>query len=199
MEWALKGLLLGLGVAMPVGPIGLLCIQRTLAQGFTAGLAGGLGTAAADAAYAILGAAGLAAMATQLGDAALVLRYAGCAFMAWLGWQAFRQPPADKAASLPDSRDLLRSFAATFALTLANPATIISFVALFAGLGLAEAGNHEDAILLVGGVFLGSLAWWLILCGGVSALRHRVTPLWLGRVNRVAGLGIIALALWLAL
>lgn len=167
-----KGLALGLAIAAPLGPIGVLCINRTLEKGFWAGMAGGLGTALADASYAALAAAGFAAFAAVLQMVDLPLRLFGGAFMIYLGWRGFAASPARKAATV-GARDLLGTIAATFFLTIANPATILSFAAIFAGLGLANQ-TGADAALLVAGVFSGSLAWWLFLSGTVAALKHRL-------------------------
>lgn len=191
-----KSLALGLAIAAPLGPIGALCIDRTLARGFLAGVAGGLGTALADAAYAALAALGFAAFAATLGVIDLPLRLFGGAFMLWLGWKSLRAPaPAPEAAAAP-RRDLLGTAAATFALTLANPATILSFAALFAGLGLAAAAGPAAAALVVAGVFSGSMLWWILLSGGVALLRHRLPAAFARWVSRLSGMLLILFGLW---
>lgn len=167
-----KSLLLGLAVAAPLGPIGALCISRTLERGFWAGLAGGLGTALADGLYASLAALGFAAFSAALSGISGPLRLVGGLFLIWLGWKSLQSRSAPGAVSV-GARDLLGTSVATFALTLANPMTILSFAAMFAGLGLAEAGS--DALTVVAGVFLGSLAWWVLLSGSV-AIAHRRLP-----------------------
>lgn len=189
-----KSLLLGLAVAAPLGPIGALCISRTLDRGFGAGVAGGLGTALADALYAALAAAGFAAFASVLDTIALPLRLAGGAFMLWLGWRTLA-PRAPAAASAP-ARDLAGTTAATFALTLANPMTILSFAALFAGLGLASSTGPAAATLVVAGVFAGSMLWWITLSGGVALARHRLPPAFATWVSRTSGGILIAFGLW---
>lgn len=196
----LRGILLGLAVAAPVGPIGVLCIQRSMAAGFWAGFSGGIGTALADAVYALLAAAGFAALATVTdGTAGQWLRWGGAAFMAWLGWRTMVTPVATGAAVAGGADRPWRLFAATFALTMSNPATILSFVALFAGLGLAEDASAAAVGAAVGGVFLGSLLWWAILAGGVSALRQRMNDRWKAWINRFAGAVLIAFAVALVL
>lgn len=195
IELLLRGILLGLAVAAPVGPIGVLCIQRSMAAGFWAGFSGGIGAALADAVYALLAAAGFAALAAVTdGAAGQWLRWGGAAFMAWLGWRTLTAPAAVRAADTGGTGRPWRLFAATFALTMSNPATVLSFVALFAGLGLAEDASAAAVSAVVGGVFLGSLLWWAILAGGVSALRQRMNERWKTWINRVAGGVLIAFA-----
>lgn len=207
----LRGILLGLAVAAPVGPIGVLCIQRSLAGGFWTGFSGGIGTAVADALYAAMAAAGFAVLlGGDLGMAGPVpvqqiLQWAGALFIAWLGWRTFSAPAAEGAADssseerAPLQGNPLHLFAVTFALTMSNPATILSFAALFAGLGLAADPGLAAATSAVAGVFIGSLLWWALLSGGIAALRHRVGAemrLW---INRVAGLVLILFAIALVI
>lgn len=201
----LRGILLGLAVAAPVGPIGVLCIQRSLAGGFWMGFSGGIGTAVADALYAALAAAGFAVLlGGNLGMAGPVpvqqiLQWGGALFIAWLGWRTFSAPAAEGAANAPLMGHPLRLFAVTFALTMSNPATISSFAALFAGLGLAADPTFGAAASAVAGVFIGSLLWWALLSGGIAALRHRVGAEMRRWINRIAGLVLILFAIALVI
>jgi len=183
----LKGLLLGLSIAAPVGPIGLLCIRRSLADGFWPGLFGGLGTAVADAVYAAIAAFGLTAVSSLLLDAQAPLSLIGGALLLWLGWKAMTGTSPDTAASAPVATALWPTFIGTFFLTLANPATILTFAAIFAGLGLAAVDTATGAAVLVAGVFLGSLGWWALLSGAVTLLRRRISPAVVLWINRVSG------------
>ena len=192
-----KGIVLGLAIAAPLGPIGALCINRTLERGFWAGVAGGLGTALADGTYALMAAAGFAAFAFALDAVSLPLQLVGGAFMLWLGWTSFRPRPPVTAATV-GARDLLATTVSTFFLTITNPATILSFAAIFAGLGLAGAGDRWSAALLVLGVFAGSMLWWFFLSGLVAMLHHRLPPsfaLWVSRVSGVVLLAFGAIAI----
>ena len=187
-----KGLVLGFVIAVPVGPIGVLCFRRALDQGFWPAVAGGLGTAAADAAYAGVAAFGIAAVASVLIDYQRALAIAGGTALLWLGWRILRAAPTVRAAAV-EARGLAAMFAATFLLTLANPTTILSFAALFAGLGLI--GSMRDAAaasMLTAGVFAGSMLWWIFLSGAVTLLRARVPRTALFWVNRVSGLLLVA-------
>lgn len=190
-----KSLGLGLAVAAPLGPIGALCISRTLERGFWAGVAGGLGTALADAIYASLAAAGFAAFAAALASVELPMKLAGGAFMLWLGRKSLQPAPRPVAASVA-AKGLWATTAATFALTLTNPMTILSFAALFAGLGLASASGPVNAALVVLGVFAGSLLWWVLLSGGVTLARSRLPDSFARRSAQASGLLLIGFGIW---
>jgi threonine/homoserine/homoserine lactone efflux protein len=192
-------MLMGLAVAAPVGPIGLLCIQRTLQDGRVVGLATGLGAATADALYGLVAAFGLTFVASFLLEQQAWIALLGGLYLCFLGLRIIRSAPAEQTVQ-KQRAGLLRAYGTTFVLTLANPLTILSFVAIFAGLGLAHNGDdYSAATILVLGVFCGSAAWWLLLSGGVSLVRNRLNAQTLVWVNRVSGaiiitFGVIALA-----
>ena len=187
--------LIGLSIAAPVGPIGLLVIQRTLQRGRAVGLATGLGAAVADAFYGAVGAYGVSGVIHVLQGARLPLALAGGAFMLWLAWRTWTATPPDHAATVRrDARGLLGAFGGSFALTLSNPATIFSFIAIFGTLGAR--GPVASPALMVAGVLLGSALWWVLLCGGVGALRQRFDVRWQRGVNRISALLLAAFALW---
>jgi threonine/homoserine/homoserine lactone efflux protein len=189
-----RGFLIGLAIAAPVGAIGLLCIRRTLAYGRLVGFVTGLGAATADAVYGAIAALGLTSVASFLENAQTPLRLVGGVFLIYLGWRTFVSRPGGSAAT-GGQDGLAGMFASTFALTLANPSTIISFAAIFAGLGLAGSTGVTSALLMVAGVFLGSATWWFILSGGISLLRGAMTPERLVWVNRASGVLIALLGL----
>jgi putative LysE/RhtB family amino acid efflux pump len=184
-----KGLVLGLAIAAPLGPIGALCINRTLERGFWAGVAGGLGTAIADGVYALVAAAGFTALGTALEHIELPLQLFGGLFLIYLGISGLRSRAPVEAVSV-DARGLLSTTVATFLLTIANPATILSFAAVFAGLGLAAGQGGAGAVLLVAGVFLGSLAWWFFLSGAVTLMRDKL-PTGFSVVVKLVSAGIL--------
>lgn len=186
-----KGLAIGFSIAAPVGPIGLLCIRRTLAGGAASGLATGLGAATADAVYGCVAGLGLTAVANFLVGWQGLLGIAGGVFLCYLGARTFFSPPADHAARA-DGAGLIGNYLSTFVLTLTNPLTILSFVAVFAGLGLGGAAAPRGALALVAGVFAGSCAWWLLLSGVVALFRAQVNGAWMTVINRGAGLSLFA-------
>jgi threonine/homoserine/homoserine lactone efflux protein len=182
-----RGLVIGFSIAAPVGPIGVLCIRRTLAHGRLAGFVSGLGAATADGLYGCVAGFGLTAVSGVLVSQQGWLRVVGGAFLLGLGARIFRARPARDGAAAA-APGLLAAYASTLGLTLTNPATILSFAAIFAGLGLGSAvAGYRDAAALVVGVFLGSALWWLVLSGVTGALRERLPPVALAWVNRVAG------------
>ncbi len=187
---------IGFAIAAPVGPIGLLCIQRTLNDGRVAGLISGLGAATADAVYGCIAAFGLVLVSAFLIEHQFWLGIIGGIFLCYLAARTFVAPPADQAASVRRG-GLPAAYLSTFLLTLTNPITILSFVAIFAGLGLAsEQNDYGTAILIVAGVFCGSALWWLLLSGGVSLFRRRIGPETMRWINRIAGVVIGAFGLY---
>ncbi|KQB17417.1 lysine transporter LysE [Rhodobacter capsulatus] len=196
-----KGLFIGLAIAAPIGPMGALCIQRTLAGGFWAGVAGGLGTALADLTFATGAALGFAVFQDLVERIALPLGLIGGAFLMGLAWRGWPRGQADEpvAAKIPEARSLWRTALVTYGLTITNPPTILLFAAIFAGLGLAQTGSGLAIAALVAGVFLGSIGWWAFLSGLVAAAHHRLPPafaLWTARVSSLtmAGFGLWAFA-----
>jgi threonine/homoserine/homoserine lactone efflux protein len=173
-----------------VGPIGVLCIRRTLAAGRAAGLASGLGAATADAIYGCIAGFGLTFVSGLLVGQQSWLKLIGGAFLCYLGVRTLLSQPAERAPAA-SRMGLAVAYASTLLLTLTNPATILSFVAVFAGLGLASAGgSYTAAVALVLGVFCGSALWWLLLSGSVGLLRARFNSQALRWVNRISG-GVI--------
>lgn len=193
MPVLVRGLIVGVGIAAPVGPIGLLCIQRTLNDGRRVGLASGLGAASADALYGFVAAFGLTLVTVFPVEQRLWLGLGGGLFLLYLGVRTLLAPPALQAADAAQG-SIGRAYGSTFLLTLTNPMTILAFVAIFAGAGLAASGSAAGAALLVVGVFLGSAAWWTALTAGVSLARGRMTPRILQWINRGAGVLILAFA-----
>jgi threonine/homoserine/homoserine lactone efflux protein len=189
-----QSLLIGLSIAAPVGPIGLLVIQRTLQRGALVGLATGLGAAAADALYGAVGAFGVASVIDALTGARVPLALGGGAFLLWLAWRIWRTPPARQAAQAGPGAGLLPCFAGTFLLTLSNPATIFSFIAVFGTLGARL--QVSSPWTMIAGVLVGSALWWLLLSVLVGRLRSRFDARAQSWVNRSSALLLAGFALW---
>jgi len=166
----------------------MLCIRRTLTGGFAIGFLSGLGAAVADATYASLAAFGISALTSMMVEQRLWLRLLGGLFLLYLGARTLRSAPSAQAATSASVTGLVAAFASTLALTLSNPMTILSFVGIFAGLGVSGDGG----LLLVLGVFVGSAAWWLVLASAVAAVRTRLTARVFRAVNVVSGVVIVA-------
>lgn len=184
----LKGLLLGFSIAAPVGPIGILCMRRTLTLGRLHGFLSGLGAATADAIYGFIAGFGLTLITSFLLDQKVILQLVGGLFLIYLGVQTFRSKPAIEAAKATGDT-LFKSYASTLLLTITNPMTIMSFVGAFAGLGLGDNadGGFSPAIALVIGVFTGSALWWMVLSLLVGLLRDRLKGAAFLWINRISG------------
>jgi threonine/homoserine/homoserine lactone efflux protein len=195
ITFLLKGLLIGFSIAAPVGPIGVLCIQRTLDRGRIYGFVTGLGAATADGFYGFIAGFGLTIISSFLVAQQQWIRLIGGIFLVYLGLRTLLSRPATKAATIKE-RNLLSAYASTVFLTLTNPTTILSFAAVFAGIGLGGATrDYLAASILVCGVFLGSALWWFILSGGVNLFRKKFNTQGLRWVNRISGLIILGFGL----
>jgi threonine/homoserine/homoserine lactone efflux protein len=189
-----KSVLIGLSIAVPVGPIGLLTIQRTLEYGSRVGLATGLGAAVADAAYGAIGAFGVTAVITLLTEAKATLAVAGAVFLLWLAWRTWCGADPQKAASVKGGVKLWHAFGGTFLLTLSNPSTILSFIAVFSA--LAEGLSKASPGWMIAGVFLGSTFWWLVLVALVGRLRVSLTMTHLRLMRRGSAMLLAGFAVY---
>ena len=191
ISFFLRGLLIGLSIAAAVGPMSILCMQRTLTNGQRYGLISGLGVATADALYGCIAAFGLTAIATFLVGQAFWIRLIGGLFLVYLGVRTLLTKPATQ-AKVGSADNLATAYLSTLLLTLTNPLTILSFVAIFAGVGVGSASrSYGSALIVVLGVFTGSALWWFLLTGCVSLLRGRFTATWLVWINRASGVLIV--------
>jgi len=197
----IRGLIIGFSIAAPVGPIGILCIRRTLAEGRASGFLSGLGAATADALYGCVAGFGLTVISGFLVDQRFYIQLIGGIFLLALGIKTLRSVPAERAAAASGT-GLAASYASTLLLTLTNPMTILSFAGIFAALGVADMGGDlSAAALLVLGVFIGSAAWWLLLSGGVGLMREKLSSGVLRWTNRLSGVILVAfgiIAVWQA-
>jgi threonine/homoserine/homoserine lactone efflux protein len=203
-DYLIKGLIIGFSIAAPVGPIGVLTIKRTLTNGRTSGFVTGLGAAMADTVYGIIAAFGLTAISSFLLTQAFWIKLIGGLFLLYLGIKSFVNKPSNKAATV-NSKGLFHNFISTFFLTITSPATILSFVAIFAGLGLGTTNTaYTSSIAMVIGIGAGSALWWLILSSVVSIFQSKITTNRLVWVNRLSGLiiitfGLVALYSWISI
>ena len=185
-----KSMVLGLSIAAPVGPIGILCIRRSIVDGRVAGLVCGLGAATADAFYGALGGFALTSLSAWLVRGRVWMTASGTAFLLYLGVKTFRS-----SAPHPSAGSATGAYFSTFLLTLASPLTILSFTAAFAGMGAAALGFSGVATMLAG-VFAGSALWWLMLTAVAGAARGRLTPTLFAGINRVSGLILVGFGLY---
>jgi threonine/homoserine/homoserine lactone efflux protein len=193
----IQGLILGLAVSMPIGPIGVLCIQRALDRSWFHGFCAGLGATAADLIYAVLAAFGVSLVNDFLVEHALWFRIPAAALLFFLGVRSLRVSKSrpEQARALGSRRGI---FLATFTLMLSNPLTFVAFTAVFAALGgVRSVSGTGSRLVLVAGVASGCLAWWASLAGVATTLRSRMKASGFLWVNRISGLILIAFATWL--
>jgi threonine/homoserine/homoserine lactone efflux protein len=183
----IEGVLIGFVVAVPVGPLGLLCISRALLLGPVTGLFSGLGVATADSLAAGIAALGISFVSEFLSDHQIILRLMGGLFLVYLGVSIYKTEPRQQ---LPPTNvnGLLAAYATTLFLTVSNPVTILSFIAIYAGWHVESmSGRYISAAILASGVFIGSALWWIALFLGLTAFRERFNLRILGCVHRVSG------------
>lgn len=193
MEYTLllKGITIGFALALPIGPIGILCVRKTAAEGHLSGMVIGFGAATADAVYGFIAAFGLTVISDALVTRQMWFRLIGGAFLCYLGIKTLMAKPAEQSQS-PNGKGLLASYVSTFLLTLTNPLSIIAFLGVFAGFGLRNADlSLGSAATLIAGVFLGSSLWFFLLSYGITIFRERINATGIGWVNRISGLLII--------
>jgi threonine/homoserine/homoserine lactone efflux protein len=183
-----KGLVVGFLIATPVGPIGLLCIQRTLSEGKIHGLVSGLGAATADAIFGLIAALGLTFISNFLVEERLWLRFFGGLFLCYLGIRTFLSKPAGQTSSA-NAPSHISNYGSTFLLAFTSPITILVFIAVFAGLSVVRSGTHYFSVgLAVAGVFIGSALWWFMLCGAAGILHGKISYGILTGLNRISGI-----------
>jgi threonine/homoserine/homoserine lactone efflux protein len=188
-----RGVVIGLSVGAPLGPVGLVCLRRMLTQGATAGLASGLGAATADATFGAITGFGLTFITAPLEEHQEWLRVIGGLVLCVLGVRFMLSHP-QLGAERVGRTGMVRAYTSTFLLTLTSPATVLSFVGMFAALGVVTRGRLSVG-LLCAGVFAGSAFWWIALSTAAGALRHHITPAGLTWVNRLSGALLAAFGL----
>ena len=198
-DFFVRGTIIGFSIAAPVGPIGILCVQRTLNQGTLYGFVSGLGAATADGCYGLIAAFSLTAALSILSGIRIWFSLIGGLYLVFLGIKAYRTVPERKNNS-SNSSGWISAYVSTYFLTLTNPMTILSFAAIFAGFGLGNANeSYFSAGLLVVGVFIGSAIWWLLLSSAAGLLRQKFTTHHLRWVNRISGFIIIGFGTYVLL
>lgn len=172
LEPFFQGIFVGFSVAAPLGPVGILCIQRTLTKGRVNGLFSGFGAATADTVYGMIAGFGLTFISDMLIAAQFWLRLAGGLFLCYLGARTLVSKP-DQKVEKPSGASLRKDYGSTFFLTLSNPMTVLFFAAVFVGLGAGAFGDYANATFFSTGIFSGSMLWWFILTSAtVIALRQ---------------------------
>ena len=184
----LKGIAVGAVIAVPVGPVGILCLRKTIFEGELAGLISGLGAASGDAFFGVIAAFGLTFISQWLLGYESLLRAAGGCYLLYAGAHALLRLRPVATGAYRSRETLFHSFVSTFLLTITNPLTILVFLGIFEALGLR--GAHATLLLaaaLVVGVWTGSFVWWLTLSLGIGMFRRAIGPRHLGWISRGSG------------
>ncbi|WP_370568657.1 LysE family translocator [Fictibacillus sp. 26RED30] len=188
-ELYLKGLIMGISIAAPVGPIGVLCMQRTLTQGRVVGIVSGLGAACADVIYGLIAGLGLTMVSQFIMSHKLWIQLIGGVFLLYLGLKILTSKARPMDGTPQKSSSLTSAFFTTFLQTLTNPMTILSFAAIFAGLGIVNTHTSTiSSITLIVGLFCGSTAWWLFLTFIVSMMSKRMNQQHMVMINVISGI-----------
>jgi threonine/homoserine/homoserine lactone efflux protein len=188
LAFFLTGTLVGVVLAVPVGPVGVMCVRRTIFEGKLAGFVSGLGAATADAFFGIVAGFGLTAVSDWLIGYQQWLRVAGGCYLLYAGGRAVAAEPPEALESERDPESLVGDFLSTFVLAVTNPITVLVFLGIFTAIGLGGTrATFGRASILVLGVWSGSLLWWLALSFGVGWVRHAIEPRHLGWISRGSG------------
>ncbi len=188
----LKGLVVGFVIAAPVGPVGILCIRRTLALGKLAGYTTGLGATMADTIFGFVAAFGLGFIAAELAGLQEMFRAFGSALLCLIGAMTLFDRRVSTPAT-PMRGNVITNFASAFLITITNPITFVSFAGIFAAIGIPDITDDlTRGVLLIGGVFIGAGAWWSFLTTLAGLFRVRVTDVTIRYINRVSGILILA-------
>jgi len=193
-----KGFVLGLLVSIPLGPVGALCIQRTISKGYKAGLLGGLGAACADLVYALIAGFGISVIVNWLIKVRKWIQIAGSIIFIFMAYKVFSTNPAIQVRRYRREKHRpLEDFMMTFLLTFSNPTPVFVFMAAFAGFVVREEANYRDILLSIAGVFIGCLSWWIILVSGVNKFRNRIRLRHLLWINKITGVVVFIFAILL--
>ncbi len=196
IEILIRGAIVGVIVAAPIGPVNLICIHRTVVHGRLNGFLAGQGAAIGDGIFATVAAFGLAAVSGFLKEYTDIIQMVGGGVLVAMGIRTFLAAP-EHAAREDTAFGLIRAFGLAFLLTITNPATLLGFVAIFAGVGGiietggAEANGFNYAAILVAGVYLGSSLWWVAITGLAGLLRQRTDEAWLNIIHHGSGALIV--------
>jgi threonine/homoserine/homoserine lactone efflux protein len=184
----IQGIIIGLTLAVPVGPISLLCIQRTIADGRLHGIISGLGVATADSFYAAITVLGLTVISGLIIAQHYLFRLLAGIILILIGIRVFMSVPTGVSAK-SEHETYLKDYLSMVAIAIANPLTLVFFVVILPGFGVGIQGTtFLPAAEFVAGVFFGSMIWWVILCGSVGSVRSRISVKNLGLINRISGL-----------
>jgi len=190
MFW--KGVLVGFMMAAPLGPMGIICMKRTLSQGKKSGFVTGLGIATIDTLYGSVAALGIAFVAAFILIHKIVIQSIGILILLYLAIEVFREKPKDIVIPKSITKNLVKDYGSAAILTLCNPITILSFIGALAAVDIVNNLGQDLPLTLVLGIFIGSMLWWSILSVALGSVSHTLTKQQMLFINKIAG-GIILL------
>lgn len=194
----LKGILIGFAIAAPVGPIGILCIRRTLSGRYGLGLMTGLGAGVADTVYGAIAGFSLVSIAALIIQYDFYLRLFGGLLVGWIGFSILKAPLRSNTLNNNQKETLFHGFTSAFFLTLSNPITLIVFAAAFAALGVSPVEDSiSQSLFLVGGVFVGANGWWFSLSTAVHLMHHKISETQLLWINRSSGIMLLGFSIYM--
>ncbi len=188
-----QGVVIGVSVAAPVGPMAILCVRRSIMFGRSVGMATGIGMASAHALYSAVAMAGLQSVSAVLGTHSVVVRAASAVILVGLGIRLACASPSSEQGQLRQLR-LGSAHASAFGLSLVNPLMVLSLASLIAASDLSAVQTAPSAVMLVAGVFAGSSLWWLVMTRSATLFTTRFTARTVTALNRIAGPSLVASA-----
>jgi threonine/homoserine/homoserine lactone efflux protein len=187
LSFFIQGIVIGLTLAVPIGPISLLCIQRTIADGRVHGVISGLGVSTADSFYAAITVLGLTVISSLIIAHQFLFRSFAGIILILIGIWVFMLVPSD-VNEKSEHETYLKDYLSMVAIAIANPMTLIFFLVILPGFGvIIQESAFLPAAGFVAGVFFGSAVWWIILCGSIGSVRSRISVKNLGLINRISG------------
>ncbi len=192
----LKAMLIGIAIAAPVGPIGFLCIKKTIESGYKAGLAVGAGAALADATYGLIAAFGLSAVMHILITSAWIIKLCGGVLLLYLAYRELKLSTQSTANSPTMGRSSkVKLMMEVFLLTMTNPMTILTFIGIFASISNGPATILESFVMVLG-IFLGSMVWWVILASMIVKIKHKLPQVWLNYIKYLSAAILVGFGIY---
>ena len=197
LDYLLKGIIIGLSVSIPLGPIGIIAIQRTLTKGKISGFVSGLGAGFADTIYAVLAGFGITIIVDFLVEHHILFQAIGGIFLLYLGIRTFYKNPIKQFRQPKGKSNLIGDFLSTFFLTISNPLAIFLFIGVFAAIGLMDT-NFDNLTLsyIILGVMIGTSTWWFVLSTLINIFRHKIRLRSLNWINKISGIVILIFGLF---
>lgn len=194
-----EGIIIGIAVSIPLGPLGMLCIKRTVNKNWKSGFISGLGIASSDTFYAVIAGFSLSMIINFIKSYEIYFKVFGAVMVILLGLYIFMSNPTKDIQKFKrKGTSYIQDFLTAFFLTVSNPLSIFIFIAIFSSYSLVlQLSQLFEALLIIGGIFLGGASWWFMLTGLANMFKHKLTINTLWWANKIIGMGVILLAVTL--